>query len=96
MKKVDIYLLNEMRNNSKSTDLKNIIGKTLTYSLCLDIYKKDLKESEKMEYLINYFKRESEKYCLNFNISPENETNSLEGKILSNISNNLMILAGKI
>ncbi len=96
MKKVDIYLLNEMRNNSKAPALKNIIGKALAYSLCLDSYKKDLKESEKMEHLIDYFKRESEKYCPNFNILPENEINGLEGKILSNVSNNLMVLAGKI
>ncbi len=96
MKTVDIYLINEMKNNSKVPDLKNIIGKTLTYSLGLNLYKKGLREEERMEYLINYFKRESEKYCPNFNIILENEMKGLEGKILRSISDNLRVLAGKI
>jgi hypothetical protein len=59
MKKVYILLEKEMKKNP---DIKDIIGKTLTYSLSINYHKKNLSDDEKFNYICNYFNTYINKY----------------------------------
>jgi hypothetical protein len=59
MKKVYILLEREMKKNP---DIKDIIGKTLAYSLSINYYKKNLSNDEKFNYICNYLDTYINKY----------------------------------
>jgi len=95
MKLIQNYLLKEMKDGSKSPEIKKILQKTLAYSIGIDFYKKEICSEEKIKFIYDFFKREYLKYCPKLKLDSCPELLGIEN-ILNAAQGNLESLAGKV